>query len=286
MELSAVLITYNAERYLQPVLEALRGLADEIIIVDSGSTDRTEAIAAGFPEVRWYKRPFDGYGSQKNYANALASGRYILSIDADEVLSPELRQAILQEKGHWRAEAYRMLRVAVYCGAFIRAGDWYPDWKVRLFRRGVGRWSEDPVHEKLLLPAGTQILTLRGEMWHYTYDTPEENLLRTSKYARLHAEALHKAGTRISWSRAFLKAIARFFKSLFLKGGWRLGWRGVSIAFMGAIFYVLRAIYLAHLSARDKAPFVVSSSHDTDSSADRSVGVGSEHPGPHNETQP
>lgn len=283
MELSAVLITYNAERYLLPVLSALQGLADEIIIVDSGSTDRTKAIATSFPTVRWYERPFDGYGSQKNYANALARGRYILSIDADEILSPELRRAIHEEKGRWRASAYRMLRVAVYCGAFVRAGDWYPDWKVRLFRREIARWSEDPVHEKLLLPDGTNVLTLTGEMWHYTYDTPEENLLRTSKYARLHAEAIHRAGKRLSWGQAFLKAGARFIKSFFLKGGWRLGWRGISIAFMGSIFYVLRAIYVAHLSDRHNDLSVVSSSHDTASSADQSMGMGTANAQPQGE---
>lgn len=268
MELSAVLITYNAERHLRRTLEALQGVADEIVIVDSGSTDRTKEIALSFPQVRWYERPFAGYGAQKNYANTLAQGTYILSVDADEVLSPELRQAILREKKHWRAKAYRMLRVAVYCGAFIRASDWYPDWKVRLFHREVGRWSEDPVHEKLLLSPGTQVQTLHGEMWHYTYDTPEENLLRTSKYAKLHAEALYQSGARVRWGRAFLKSGARFLKSLLLKGGWRLGWRGVSIAFIGASFYVLREIYLAHLWYRNKAPSVVPSPHDTLPSGD------------------
>ncbi|MCX8111753.1 MAG: glycosyltransferase family 2 protein [Bacteroidia bacterium] len=253
MELSAVLITYNAERYLLFTLRALQGVADEIIIVDSGSTDRTKEIAHTIEGIRWYERPFDGYGCQKNFANSLARGRYILSVDADEILSPELQQSILREKGQWQADAYRMLRIGIYCGAEIRSGDWYPDWKIRLFQRDIARWSEDPVHEKLLLPPTAKIYTLHGELWHYTYNTPEENLLRTSQYARLQAEALYKAGRKPSWIRGFLRFSFRFIKSLFVKGGWRLGWRGVSIAFIGSMFYILREIHLAYLLDRRKA---------------------------------
>ncbi|MCS6896060.1 MAG: glycosyltransferase family 2 protein [Bacteroidia bacterium] len=274
MELSAVIITYNAARHLRACIDALRSVADEIIIVDSGSTDSTAEIARGFPEVRWYERTFDGYGSQKNYANSLAQGKYILSVDADEVLSPELQRAILAEKGQWRADAYSFLRVAVYCGAFIRAAGWYPDWKVRIFRRDAARWSDEPVHERLLLPSGTKVIRLQGEMWHYSYASPEENLLRTSKYARLAAEMMAKAGKSPNWWRGFAKAGARFTKSLIIKGGWRLGWRGVSIAFLGAIYYVLREIYLSYAHYRETAPNGVSSFHDPSSSPSKSLGMG------------
>ncbi|MEN3041583.1 MAG: glycosyltransferase family 2 protein [Bacteroidia bacterium] len=274
MELSAVLITYNAERHLRACLESLQEVADEIIIVDSGSTDSTQEIAKAFSKVRWYEREFDGYGSQKNYANSLAQGRYILSVDADEVLSPELQQAILTQKGKWSAEAYSFLRVAVYCGAFVRAAGWYPDWKLRLFRREIAQWSDDPVHERLLLRSGAKVMRLAGEMWHYTYDSPEENLLRTSKYAWLSAEMLFKARRSPNWWRGFGKATARFVKSLFIKRGWKLGWRGVSIAFLGAIYYVLREIYLSYLYHRGTSAHIVSSSHVSSFSSPESVDVG------------
>ncbi len=247
MELSAVLITYNEAHRLRPTLEALQGLADEIVIVDSGSTDDTKAIALSFPAVRWYERPFEGYGPQKNYANSLARGRYILSVDADEVVSPELRAAILAEKGQWRAQAYRFLRVAVYCGAFIRASDWYPDWKVRLFAKGTAEWDSARVHERLHLAPGIKPLTLPGELWHYTYANLQEHLARNSYYARLAAEAAFAAGRRVSWIRPFVKGGARLLKSLFLKGGWRLGWRGWAIALIGAGQYFLQELYLAQL---------------------------------------
>lgn len=254
MELSAVLITFNEAHRLRPTLEALQDLADEIVIVDSGSTDGTRTVAEAFPGVRWYERPFDGYGPQKNYANSLARGRYILSLDADEVLSPELRASILAEKGRWSAPAYRFLRVAVYCGAFVRAGDWYPDWKVRLFAREAARWDNAPVHERLLLPTGVKPHTLPGELWHYTYATLEAHLERNRYYARLAAEAAYRAGRRPAFSPALARASSRFLKSLLLKGGWKLGWRGWSIATVGAAAYLLRELYLAELWQRHRFP--------------------------------
>lgn len=252
MELSAVLITYNEAHRLRPTLEALQGVVDEIVIVDSGSTDETKAIAQSFPQVRWYEHPFQGYGLQKNYANSLARGRYILSVDADEVLSPELRQALLAEKGRWRAQAYAILRVAVYCGSFIRAGDWYPDWKVRLFARGVAQWDEAPVHERLHLSSTIHPLRLPGELWHYTYASVSEHLARNSYYARLAALRLYEQGKKPLWGRPFVKGASRFLKSLLLKGGWRLGWRGWSIALIGAGTYFLREIYLAEAWDRSR----------------------------------
>lgn len=247
MELSAVLITYNEAHRLRPTLEALQGLADEIIIVDSGSTDDTKAIAQSFSEVRWYERPFDGYGPQKNYAHSLARGQYILSVDADEVVSPALREAILAEKGQWRAQAYSFLRVAVYCGAFIRASDWYPDWKVRLFAKGAASWNSARVHERLQLAPHIKPMRLPGELWHYTYKTMQEHLARNSRYAQLAAEEAFASGRRVSWVRPFVKGGARFLKSLVFKGGWKLGWRGWAIALIGAGQYFLRELYLAEL---------------------------------------
>ncbi|MCS7161729.1 MAG: glycosyltransferase family 2 protein [Bacteroidia bacterium] len=263
MELSVVLITYNEAHRLAPTLEAAQKVADEIIIVDSGSTDETYEIARRFPLTHWYQRPFRGYGDQKNYANTLARGRYILSLDADEVLSPTLQAAILAEKGHWRAPAYEVLRVGHFCGAFIRSGEWYPDWKVRLFRRGLAYWSSDPVHEKLILPPHTPVQRLPGELWHYTYASVEESLLRHSRYMQLAAQALFQNGQKVSWTRAALKAAFRFLRGFLWRRGWRSGWRGWAIALQNSWNYFLREMYLAELYEKASRP----PSSDTPSTA-------------------
>ncbi|MCS7189465.1 MAG: glycosyltransferase family 2 protein, partial [Bacteroidia bacterium] len=177
------------------------------------------------------------------YANQLAQGRYILSLDADEVVSPALRASLLAEKGRWRAQAYEVLRVAVYCGVFIRVSDWYPDWKVRLFAKGIAEWDNKPVHERLHVRA--KPIRLEGELWHYTYATVEEHMQRNMCYARLAAQVLYEAGVRVRWSRPFLRGGARFLKSLILRGGWKAGWRGWSIALIGASNYFWQEIFLA-----------------------------------------
>ncbi|MCS6790978.1 MAG: glycosyltransferase family 2 protein [Bacteroidia bacterium] len=259
MELSAVIITYNEARRLSPTLAALSPVVDEIVIVDSGSTDDTREVALQFEKVRWYERPFRGYGDQKNYANSLARGRYILSIDADEVLSPELQESILREKGGWRAAAYEVLRVAVYCGAFIRAGEWYPDWKIRLFARELAFWDDAPVHEKLILRKSVRPLRLSGELWHYTYASIEESIERSRRYAYRMAVAAYTQGKPASWRRPFLKGTVRFLKGWLLKGGWRLGWRGWAISLLGAWTYFLRELYLAQLYEQGLKPETSSS---------------------------
>ena len=167
--ISAVIITHNEERNIGRCLESLRGVADEVIVVDSGSTDATEAIcvAAG---ARFVRHDWEGYSGQKNYANGLASHPWLLSIDADEALSPQLRESILRlkEKGFDAETVYSMNRLTNYCGRWIRHCGWYPDACVRLWHTGVATW-DGLVHEELRYSTNVRHAKVEGDLWHYSY---------------------------------------------------------------------------------------------------------------------
>ncbi|GBD05005.1 hypothetical protein HRbin20_00582 [bacterium HR20] len=245
MELSVVIITLNEEHRLGRTLEAVAPIADEIVIVDSGSTDRTRAVASAFPNVVWLERRFDCYGKQKNFGNDHTRGRYILSLDADEVLTPALRNEIAAEKGRWRADVYALPRLPIYIGKEIRCTDWYPDVKWRLFRRDVARWSDDLVHERLLVTQDARRHVFSGELVHYSYASVAEHLQRNIRYSALAAETRFTNGHRPAMRTALLRAGLRFFKSLVLKRGYRAGWRGWAIATLGAAVYLQRELLLA-----------------------------------------
>ncbi len=229
--ISAVIITLNEENNIARCLASLEGVADEVVVVDAGSTDRTEKICRSFG-VRWVTLWWNGYGQQKNAANALAHGPYLLSLDADEVLSPELRAAILKAKPRLTG-AYAMSRLSWYAGRWIRHSGWYPDTKVRLFPKGC-RWSEDPVHEQLILPEGMPVSLLAGDLWHFSYRDEADHKARQARYAKLAAEALFRKGKRRQWWQRVLKPVFTWFRVLVLRSGWRDGEAGWQIARISA----------------------------------------------------
>lgn len=231
MKISACIITLNEERNLPRCLKSVAPVADEIVIVDSGSTDQTLAIARQYG-ARIVPRDWLGYVGQKNFALDQAQHPWVLSVDADEELSPELAVALLQVKGDPAAEApgapngYQVSRLVFYRGRWIRHGDWYPDRLVRLFRRAGARFTGGHVHEKLELPGTHPILP--GHLHHFTYTNAEDRAARCAKYAALWAQSAHEAGRRNG--SAPLHAFARFVKGFVLKGGWMDGAIGWDIA--------------------------------------------------------
>lgn len=224
--LSAVIITYNEARNIGRCLDSLAGVADEVVVYDSFSTDETAAICRA-RGVRFFQHTFDGYGQQKNRAIAAAQFPYILSLDADEALSPELRASILAVKAHWRADGYTMNRLTNYCGRWIRHSGWYPDRKLRLFDARKFTWNSAAVHENLEPAAGARTAHLDGDLFHYSYYTVEEHLERARKYARLGAGALRREGRRATWLHLIVKPLAKFIRNYILKAGFldgRAGW--------------------------------------------------------------
>ncbi|MFH1066550.1 MAG: glycosyltransferase family 2 protein [bacterium] len=226
MKISACLITLNAERVLGRCLASVVSVADEIVVVDCGSVDRTCRIAEGFG-ARVAPHPWEGYVRQKNFAVSLASHEWILSIDADEELSPELiREIFALKQMSFKADGFFMPRVVYFQNRWIRFGDWHPDFLIRLFKKNKARFVGGAVHERLEL-AGTAS-HLRGEIFHYTYANREDHLQRMEKYSSLWAENACREGRRCAVWTPWLCAGWRLFRGFILKKGWKggaLGWQ-------------------------------------------------------------
>jgi glycosyltransferase involved in cell wall biosynthesis len=233
MKISACLITLNEERNLPRCLASVAPLVDEIVVVDSGSTDATTAIAKKFG-ARVIHQDWLGYVGQKNFALAQAAHPWVLSIDADEEISPELAAAIRRVKSDPDADApaapvgYEFSRMVFYRNKWVRHGDWYPDRLVRLFRRDKARFTGGRVHEKLELDG--DFLSLPGHLHHFTYDNASDRAARCAKYAELWARTAHEQHRRAGPFSAPLHAAARFFKGYVLKLGFLDGAVGWDVA--------------------------------------------------------
>lgn len=228
MKISAVIITKNEEKNIGRCLESLKGVADEILVLDSFSTDRTRDICAeygvNFMEVEWM-----GYSKTKNFGNDSATGDYILSLDADEALSDTLRKSILNVKDQLSG-GYEFNRLNHYAGKPVKCCGWYPDKKLRLFPKGMAEWKGDFVHEELMPKPDLKIEFLPGDLLHFTYASKADHEARAEKYANLAAEKLAQSGKRGLAIKAIFSPIFRFFKMYVLKGGMFAGKEGYWIA--------------------------------------------------------
>jgi glycosyltransferase involved in cell wall biosynthesis len=252
--LSVVIITFNEERNIRRCLDSVQGLADEIILVDSFSTDTTRAICKTYAGLRFVQRKWEGYSATKNYANSLALHPYILSLDADEALSDRLRQSILGAKSIGLCGVYRVHRRTNYCGKWIRWSGWYPDAKIRLFPAGQAQWVGDFVHEELVFDSGIPVHRLDGDLLHYSYYTEEEHLQRSRQYALLAARKLHQRGKRVAvwdpWLHGLTRALSKYLLRLgFLDGA--AGWR---IALISAYGNYLKYSYLRRINRGASVP--------------------------------
>ncbi|MCS6979986.1 MAG: glycosyltransferase family 2 protein [Flavobacteriales bacterium] len=232
--LSGVIITHNAERYLEKVLIALRQICDEVVVVDCGSQDATERIARRMG-ARFFLKAWQGYGAQKNWGIQQARGGYILSIDADEVPDETLLQSIRAARQAGLKGVYRINRLPFWCGRPVRHSGWYPDRKVRLFPKGQACWSQDPVHERLLYPPHVPVQDLEGHLFHFTYHSIQEHEERTQNYARLAAGKLSTQNTwRLRWGM-WVKPPLKFITHWLVRGGFLDGTAGWHIARISAL---------------------------------------------------
>jgi len=246
---SAALITYNEEQNIEGALQSL-SWTDEIVVVDSGSTDATVEICRRYTN-RVFQRSWTGFVDQKNHAVAQASHDWIVALDADERISPELNREIarLRLQG-LQPPGYRMPRSAFFMGRWIRHGDWYPDYQLRLFDRRHGSWQGGRVHESVKLDGAPGLL--QSEIHHYTYRRISEYLNRLETYSTLAAQDYRSRGRASSaWAMAAKPPIA-FLKSYVWKRGFLDGTPGLMVAVMGAVsvFFKYAKLYELQKEAR------------------------------------
>ena len=208
MLISAVIITKNEERNIRRCLESLRGVADDIVVVDSGSTDKTEEICNEFG-VKFVHQDWLGYSEQKNFANNLAANDWVLSIDADEELSEPLRKSILELKNRQFADevVFSMNRLTSYCGHWIRHCGWYPDRKIRIWNRKVGHWQGE-IHETIEFSVDVKEVLLKGDLLHYSFATAQDYENQMFKFAEMRGQHYFYKGRK---NAGFMMAVSPAF---------------------------------------------------------------------------
>ncbi|MCB9195316.1 MAG: glycosyltransferase family 2 protein [Flavobacteriales bacterium] len=232
IKLSAAIITYNEEKNIQRCIESLLLVADEIVVLDSLSQDKTVEIAESLGAIV-FQQKFLGHIQQKNLAIEKTSNKYVLSLDADEALTPELQKSILKVKENWRSEGYSFNRLTNYCGKWIKTCGWYPDVKLRLFEKGKGEWQGLNPHDEFRLFHSTPT-HLNGDLLHYSFYTIEQHLKQIDYFSTIGAQALFEKGAKGSWVKMFLNPISMFFKSYFIKLGFLDGKYGFLISWYSA----------------------------------------------------
>ncbi len=248
MKISAVLITFNEEANIEASLRSLSGIADEIVIVDSHSTDRTVKLARAFTD-KIVARDWGGYADQKNFANGLAVHPWILSLDADERVSDGLRLEILAAKeGDPSCAGFAMPRLVFYLGRWIRHCGWYPDRKVRLFRKDAARWEGAFIHESLVISG--EVRRFRNPLHHFSYRSIGDHLTRLNRFADLGAQKLYARGRKCRWYHLLILPGGRFIKSYFLKRGFLDGFAGMVVSVLNGYAIFVRYAKLREIWAK------------------------------------
>ncbi|WP_249344350.1 glycosyltransferase family 2 protein [Marinomonas sp. CT5] len=233
--LTAALIVKNESKNLEVCLSSLTGWVDDIVILDSGSHDNTQEIAEKFTKHFYLKSDWQGFGIQRQTAQKYVSTDYVFWIDADEVVTEELKKSILEAVAQNKDKtAYSINRKSWVFGRFIEHSGWYPDRVTRLYKVKEGHYSDDLVHEKVLLAENVKLESLKGDLTHYTYDDLQHYLVKSASYAKLSADQKEKRGKKTSLSNASLHAFACFIKMYLIKRGFLDGKQGFLLAVLSA----------------------------------------------------
>lgn len=248
--LSAVIITFNEERNIARCLRSLQGIADDIVVVDSFSKDRTEEICKEM-SVRFVQHAFEGHIEQKNWAITQAKYPHVLSLDADEALDETLKKSIQEIKTNWTCEGYEMNRLTNYCGKFIHHSGWYPDRKLRLWDSRKGQWNGTNPHDKFELNnKSSPIGRLKGNILHYSFYTIDEHYKQVRYFTDIMSKALFQQGKRTTAVRVYLSPVIKFIHSYFFQFGFLDGKEGFSVCRISAYSSYLKYAKLLALQQK------------------------------------
>lgn len=248
--LSVAIITLNEEKNIARCLESVKNIATEIIVLDSLSTDNTKNICATY-NVRFIDQPFLGYIEQKNKALEFCTQPYILCLDADECLDEQLQQTILHAiSTKANTDAFIMKRCTSFCGHWIRHGAWYPDKKIRLFKKGKGIWGGTNPHDKIVLAKDANLQQLQGEILHYSFYTMDEYITQSNKFTTIQAQAMLLQDKKSNWFKIIVNPFVAFVNGYIIKRGFLDGWDGFFIAKTIAYFTMVKYLKLLRLQQK------------------------------------
>lgn len=233
VKLSAVIITYNEEKNIGKCLDSIMQIVEDIVVVDSYSTDKTEEICKS-KGVRFVQHEFQGHIEQKNWALSQAKYAYVLSLDADEVLSQDLANMIIETKTNWYYDGYYVNRLNYYCGKWIKHCGWYPDRKLRLWNKEKGKWGGTNPHDKVIMDKNTKTKQLNGDILHFSFHSIEEHVDQINKFSSIKANMAFKKGKKYNMLKLLILPSFKFLRGYILKMGFLDGFYGLVVCINSA----------------------------------------------------
>jgi glycosyltransferase involved in cell wall biosynthesis len=250
IQLSVVIITFNEEKNIERCLSSVQAIADEIVVVDSFSTDKTKEICLKYG-VKFIEHKFDGHIEQKNWAITQASSPFILSLDADEALTPDLAKEIEQIKNNWQFDGYSFNRLTNYCGKWIKHCGWYPDVKLRLWDSRKGSWKGTNPHDRYEVDSN-KIKHINHDILHYSYYSISDHIKQVNYFTDIAAKAAFAEGKRSSLVKITINPIIKFLRDYFFKLGFLDGYYGFVISIISSHATFLKYAKLKQLSSKSE----------------------------------
>jgi len=248
-KITATIITKNEEAFIERCILSLKKVADEIIVIDSFSTDKTEEICKNL-DVKFYKNAFEGHIQQKNFAISKAKNDYILSLDADEALNDELIEEISLLKSNMKYQAYKINRLNNYMGKWIKHTDWTPDWKIRLFDKNIAKWGGMNPHDYIIVNDGIKVGKLKHRIRHWVIEDIETHSRKANQFSTIGAKSYYERGIRSNFFKIIFNPSWSFIKSYFLKLGFLDGVAGLAIAGISSYTVFLKYLKLYKIQKR------------------------------------